>query len=108
MEYKDLEPIPEVVDRLCEYHEKGWYIIICTARQERTWEGNIGGRTAFMLPVLIDWLKKHQIPYDEIRIDKPWHGFSGFWVDDKTVTTKVFASKNSDEIQEWLKQWNVE
>ena len=106
--YKDVNPKQSVIDALNEYAKRGWYIIICTARQERTFEGNVGKRTAFMLPVLIEWLNEHHVPFDEIRIDKPWHGHNGFCVDDKTVPTKVFIDKTPDEIQEWLKQRNVE
>jgi len=101
--YANLPPIIEVIERLRQYHAAGWYIIIHTARQERTYDGNIGQRTAHMLPVLIEWLDRHHVPYDEIRIDKPWYGFHGFALDDKTVPPKVFIEQTSEEIlQTWL------
>jgi len=100
--YLCLPVMSDMVAKLREYSAKGWYIIISTARQERTYEGNIGLRTARMLPVLVKWLCDNDIPFDEIRIDKPWHGFNGFCIDDKTVPPKVFIEQTSEEI---LKQW---
>jgi len=101
--YWNLPIDPDTVLKLQEYAYKGWYIIICTARQERTYEGNLGQRTAKMLPVLVQWLCDNYVPFDEIRIDKPWHGYHGFCVDDKTVPPLVFIEKSSQEILEtWL------
>jgi len=102
--YSQLCPKQDVVDTLRKYRADGYYIIICTARQENTYAGNLGKRMAHMMPVLVNWLHEHNIPFDEIRIDKPWHGFNGFCVDDMTVPPKVFTSKTPTEIQAWLKK----
>ena len=95
-EYADLEPIPAMVERLRKYREKGWYIIIHTARQMRTHSCNIGRINAVTVPVLIGWLTKHGVPFDEIWPDKPWCGFSGIYVDDHTVPPKDFLSMSWD------------
>jgi len=49
--------------------------------------------------VVIDWLNKYNVPFDEIHIGKPWCGFEGFYVDDKTVRPDEFLSMSYEEIR---------
>jgi capsule biosynthesis phosphatase len=83
--YEDLEPYPEMVEMLERYREEGFYIILATSRNMRTYEGNMGLILANTAPVMLDWLKRHAIPYDEIHFGKPWPGKGGFYVDDKAI-----------------------
>ena len=64
----------------------------------RTHNGNIGKITAQTLPIVISWLNKHSIPFDEIYIGKPWCGTDGFYVDDKAIRPDEFARMSYDEI----------
>lgn len=96
--YEQKEPRSDVVAMLREYHENGFEIIIATARNMRTHNGNIGKITAKTLPVVIDWLHFHSIPFDEIYIGKPWCGTEGFYVDDKAVRPDEFARMSYEEI----------
>jgi capsule biosynthesis phosphatase len=96
--YQDALVIPGMIDRLKEYQSEGFQIIFYTSRNIRTFEGNIGKITAFTLPVIIDWLKKNSIPYDEIYIGKPWCGDDGFYVDDRAIRPSEFLSLNRQEI----------
>ena len=34
---------------------------------------------------IVNWLNKHDVPFDEIHIGKPWCGDDGFYVDDKAI-----------------------
>ncbi|MFC1682572.1 HAD hydrolase family protein [Nanoarchaeota archaeon] len=77
--YENVEPNLEVIEKLREYKEKGFYIIIHTGRNMRTFEGNIGKINAVTLKIIHKWLDKHNVPYDEIIIGKPWCGFDGFF-----------------------------
>jgi capsule biosynthesis phosphatase len=96
--YTDLEPIPEILQKLREYREQGFYILIFSSRNMRTYSSNAGLIQANTLPVLIDWLKKHDVPYDEVYVGKPWCGFEGFYVDDKAIRPDEFARLTYDEI----------
>lgn len=102
--YSEREPKLDVIETLREYHSMGVYIIIETARQQRTHEGNIGKRNIHTLPILIAWLDKHGVPYDEIRLNKVWEGDGGFRVDDKSVRPREFVGLSYDEIMELLKK----
>jgi capsule biosynthesis phosphatase len=96
--YADLDPNPEVVATLRRYREQGFYIIVSTARNMRTYQNNVGKINAHTLPVLLDWLTKHEIPFDEVHVAKPWCGFDGFYVDDKSIRPDEFVNKSYDEI----------
>jgi capsule biosynthesis phosphatase len=55
------------------------------------------------LPVIIEWLDRHKIPYDEIYVGKPWCGFDGFYVDDRAIRPDEFLSLDSEQIVALLK-----
>lgn len=95
--YAESLPIMDVLNKLKEYSKNGYYIILYTARNMRKYNGNIGKISAYTLPILIDWLNKWEVPYDEIRIGKPWCE-NGFYVDDKNIRPDEFLSKSYKEI----------
>jgi capsule biosynthesis phosphatase len=96
--YSEATPQAEVVEKMREYKAQGFDIVISTARNMRTYEGNVGKINVHTLPVIIDWLETHDIPYDEIIVGKPWCGFEGFYVDDKSVRPSEFTSMSLEEI----------
>jgi capsule biosynthesis phosphatase len=102
--YADREPISAVVAKLRAYHEDGFTIVIYSSRNMRTFNNSIGKITAHTLPVIIEWLRRHEIPYDEIYIGKPWCGSEGFYVDDRAVRPSEFVSLSLSQIQGLLGQ----
>jgi capsule biosynthesis phosphatase len=102
-DYADVPPRREVVARLAEYKALGFEIVIHTARNMRTHNGNIGKITAHTLPIITKWLTRHDIPFDEIWLGKPWCGTEGFYVDDKAIRPDEFARLGYAEIRALLK-----
>ncbi len=100
--YSDLIPYQEMVNQLCEYKRKGFQIILQTARNMRTYDGNVGLINANTAKTLLSWLEKHNIPFDEIHYGKPWQGKGGFYVDDKTIRPNEFLRLSYQEILELL------
>ena len=92
----------EVATQLRRYKKEGFEIVLHTARNMRTHNSSVGKITAHTVPVIMDWLKKHDVPYDEIWVGKPWCGREGFYVDDKSIRPDEFASMNYDQICELL------
>lgn len=101
-DYQNVKPRLDVVEQLKAYKLLGFEIIINTARNMRTYECSVGKINAHTLPVIIDWLKKHDIPYDEIHVAKPWCGNEGFYIDDKSIRPSEFAQLSYEEIQQLL------
>lgn len=104
--YADKPVNEEVKKSLLHYKKKGFQITILTARNMRTYEGNIGKINVHTLPTIMEWLEKHGIPYDEIHVGKPWCGFDGFYVDDKAIRPSEFATMSYGEIQDLLAKEN--
>jgi len=64
----------------------------------RTYQGAVGKINANTLPVILEWLKKHDVPYDEIYVGKPWCGTEGFYVDDRAIRPREFVTLSLAEI----------
>lgn len=101
-DYANAQPITEVVEKLREYHRQGFTIVINTSRNMRTYQGNIGAINKNTLPIIIDWLRRHDIPYDELYVGKPWCGFEGFYVDDKAIRPDELVKLSYVEICQLL------
>ena len=103
-DYEGVRPNIEVVEMLRNYKNDGFEVVIATSRNMRTYEGNVGKINVHTLPTIIDWLNRHDVPYDEIIVGKPWCGFDGFYVDDKSIRPSEFASMSYAEIRALLSQ----
>ena len=101
--YTDLKPNKKVVQKLKEYKSKGFYIIIVSSRNMRTFEGNMGKINAVTLKTIFKWLDRYRIPYDEVHVGRPWCGFNGFYVDDKTIRPNEFIDLSLKEIRKLIK-----
>lgn len=100
----ELKPINESVkNQLLEYKKLGFKISIFTSRNMRTYNNDIEKIKENSLPIIIEWLNKFKVPYDEVIIGKPWCGEEGFYVDDRAIRPSEFVNKTYEEIQELLK-----
>lgn len=100
--YADLIPYASVIARLREYQAKGYTILLHTARNMRTYNGDLGLINTHTAPVLFEWLERWQIPYDQILFGKPWPGKQGFYVDDRTIRPREFLTLSATEIDALL------
>jgi capsule biosynthesis phosphatase len=102
-EYADAPIREDVVTQLRRYRETGFKITILTARNMRTYEGDVKKITAHTLPTIIEWLDRNNVPYDDIVVGKPWCGHEGFYVDDKAIRPDEFVNLNYEEICKVIK-----
>ena len=103
-DYKNVAPNLEVIKTLKEYKEKGFEIVIATARNMRTFKGNVGKINIHTLPIITKWLDKHDVPYDEILVGKPWCGHEGFYIDDRAIRPSEFTNNTHEEIVQILEK----
>jgi capsule biosynthesis phosphatase len=96
--YQDLQPFPEMLEQIRLYREKGFYIILYSSRNMNSFDGNIGRIAAVTGKQMMEWLDRHDIPYDELYLGKPWPGQGGFYVDDKAIRPDEFLKFSYDEI----------
>ena len=100
--YWEADVNSDVLETLMRYKEQGFYIVVFTARNMRTYEGNVGLINKNTLPLIMRWLEKHCVPYDEIIVGKPWCGHDGFYVDDKAIRPEEFTKLSYQEIRELI------
>jgi capsule biosynthesis phosphatase len=103
-DYRNVLPREDVIQKLRDYKSQGFDITISTARNMRTYEGNVGKINIHTLPIITEWLDKHNVPYDEILVGKPWCGHDGFYIDDRAVRPSEFADLSREQINELLEK----
>lgn len=101
--YIDAQPIRPAISKLHEYKAMGFHITIHTARNMRTFSGDEQLIRQYTLPIILDWLERYNVPFDEVVIAKPWCGHEGFYVDDRAVRPSEFVSMSAEQIDEMLK-----
>jgi capsule biosynthesis phosphatase len=97
-DYKYVLPNIELIKQLKKYRRDGFSIVISTARNMRTYKGNVGKINIHTLPIITEWLDRHDVPYDEILVGKPWCGHDGFYIDDRAIRPSEFNSLSFEEI----------
>ena len=91
--YADLQPLPGAVAKLSQLKAAGHYIIILTARHMKTCNGNVGQVIARQGAVTLEWLKRHQIEYDELHFGKP---HAQVYIDDNALRFEAWGSIAGD------------
>jgi len=62
--YEDVKPLPGAIESLHELKTMGFEIIIHTARNMATCNNNVGKVTARQAPIIIEWCRKYDCPFD--------------------------------------------
>ena len=88
-DYKNAKPYNDIIEKLIELDNRGAYIVIYSSRNMRSFKGNLGLLNKYTLPTLASWLARHNVPYDEIHLGKPW-GQNVIYIDDKSMLPKSF------------------
>jgi capsule biosynthesis phosphatase len=86
--YADLEPLPGASGRIRELRSAGHYVIILSARNMGTCQGNMGKVMRNIGKITLDWLEKYEIEYDEIYFGKP---NADIYIDDRAIRFSNWA-----------------
>ena len=73
----------------------------------RTYDNNLGKVNKNTLPNIVNWLDDNNVPYDEIYVGKPWCGFDGFYVDDKSIRPSEFVEMSYEMIKNLLEKEKI-
>jgi len=87
--YAELEPVEGAVQGLQGLRDAGHTLILYTARHMKTCQGNVGMVIARQGKVTLDWLARHQVPYDEIHFGKP---HADVYIDDNALRFSSWES----------------
>lgn len=102
--YADVAPRLPVIERLREYQARGFRILLFTSRNMKTYQGSLGAINKHTAPVMLEWLARWNVPYDEILFGKPWPRTRGFYIDDRAIRPDEFLSLTEEGIQQLLGQ----
>ena len=102
--YEDCPVNAPLLARLRTLRAHGSRIVIATARNMRTYGANVGLINANTVPVILDWLERHEVPYDELHVGKPWPGPTGYYVDDRAIRPSELVSLDDQEIAALLER----
>ena len=94
-EYSNKAPNKKIRDTINKLHKKSFPITIFSARNMRSFEGNLEKINKITKPIAEKWLKDNQISYNELIFGKPWAGPDGWYVDDKNLSLEEFIFKFS-------------
>ncbi len=85
--YGKAKPIKEMIDAIRKAKQSGYRIVLFTARRMATHNGDINKVIEDVGELTINWLKEHDVPYDELQFGKP---NAVYYVDDKALLPNQF------------------
>ena len=95
--YSEKEANLAIIDKLNIYKNKGYEIIIQTARRMKTHNNDEARLIADIAEVTIQWLDKHNVPYDGLKFGKPY-AENGFYIDDRAVRPDEFLQLSPEAL----------
>jgi len=87
----------DVISRMRLLRKRGYYIIIHSARRMLTHDGDLDKIHEDVWDTTVDWLKRAQVPYDELVFGKPYA--NTYYVDDKAMNLDMFKEWADDELR---------
>ncbi|OHE73580.1 MAG: hypothetical protein A2Y14_02955 [Verrucomicrobia bacterium GWF2_51_19] len=87
--YSEKLPNTAVIEKMRLYKEKGYNIVIYTARRMRTFNNDEASIVANIADVTLQWLRKHNVPFDGLKFGKPY-AENAFYVDDRCIRPNEF------------------
>lgn len=87
--YADKKPNIAIIEKMRDFQRAGWQLIIFSSRRMETFSNDESRILADVGAITLDWLKRHNVPFDGLRFGKPY-AREGYYVDDKAMTPETF------------------
>lgn len=89
-DYPNAKPITAVIEKMHKMKNDGWEIVVYTARGQVSCKGNIELIEKKNRTVVEEWLKKNDVPCDELIFGKP---LGDLYIDDKGMSLEDFLEQ---------------
>jgi capsule biosynthesis phosphatase len=94
--YADLKPLNGAVEGIRNLRSAGYVVLIVTARNMATCEGNVGKVMKNVGLLTLSWLAEHGVEYDEIYFGKP---NADLYIDDRAMRFSSWADIQVETIE---------
>ena len=94
--YGEAQPNYDVINRMRNLDERGFYIIVHSARRMLTHDGDLEKIHGDVWDVTVDWLNKYNVPFAELIFGKPYA--NTYYVDDKAMDLEMFKEWADNEV----------
>tara|TARA_Y100000310_G_C20144139_1_gene561636 strand:+ start:69 stop:497 length:429 start_codon:yes stop_codon:yes gene_type:complete len=100
-DYASSNPLPYGIKRVNELYDRGFYIILLTARYGDREFGNLARQYQRGFIELVDWLKDNNVKYNEVRLGKPP---AMLYIDDKAARVEGDSEDGWSHVSESLEK----
>ena len=94
-DYANARPHWDVIGKINQLSKQGYYIKLYTARGQNSCNGNLELILERNESILIEWLDKYCVKYDELIFGKP---LGNWYIDDKAMTVESFVDAPFEEL----------
>lgn len=98
--YQDLPVLNGAAAKIKALRKSGHYVIIHSARNMATCESNLGKVMKNVGMITLEWLKKHEVEYDEIYFGKP---NADLYIDDRALRFESWENINEETLTKMSK-----
>ena len=98
--YGDLVPLPGAVEGIRALRRAGYVVVIVTARNMATCEGNLGRVMKNVGLLTLTWLAQHGVEYDEIYFGKP---NADLYIDDRAMRFSSWSEIGPEAVERQAK-----
>lgn len=95
-DYERAVPIEKTIERMKKLKADGWEIVIYSSRGQASCNGNLELIEARNRKTAEEWLKRNEVPYDQLVFGKP---LGDLYVDDKAVSLPDFWSEEHEKLE---------
>ncbi len=89
--YPEKPAAADVVEAAKAAKAAGFKLVVATARNMRTYKGDVDLIRTHTLPVVEGWLARTGVEHDGVVVGKTWCGPRGFYVDDRNLHPEEFV-----------------
>jgi len=93
--YKEAKPNIEVIKKMNELYDKGFYVKIYSSRRMVTHNGDLEKIHEDVLEPTTEWLKDNDVKYNELIFGKEYS--STYYVDDKAMKIDEFLERDLND-----------
>jgi len=94
-DYVNAKPHWDVIGKINSLYKKGYNITLYTARGQNSCNGDLKLILERNEDILINWLEKHEVKYNELIFGKP---LGNWYIDDKAMTVETFLEAPFEEL----------